>query len=311
MQAAPRPVVDVGDIINQASNAFQANKTGVLTRAILQQKADQARQAQARQDAQLQLEQQRFGLAQRQQQTQEQLHAAQLMSQGYEDVTGQPQTTTPDGKPQASVSVGERQYRLNPANTPDAKKKAGRLEKLQAYNDALDPKDPKRLQAQDIDLLANDDNLFNTFTTHRLGLTPDPVATHLAERKIDQRYPLREPSEDPKSKRADAYITRRIQRLTAPGPKDAAGQAPPGLDFDSAQTQAVTEAGKLYGHEAIASYGGAMPPPDAAPTAHDSTLANTVFARIANKQATIEQALASPSLSDGVKALVRHHFKVH
>lgn len=33
---AARPVIDVGDIINSVSNAFQANKQGVLTRAVLQ-----------------------------------------------------------------------------------------------------------------------------------------------------------------------------------------------------------------------------------------------------------------------------------
>lgn len=275
VRSAPPPVVDVGDIINQASRAFQANKDGIMTRAILQQRAQQAKDANARQQAQADLERQRFDLAQRQQQNDEQLHVATLMGQGYDPVDPSAPPTTSTGAPQHEVQIGERTYRLNPANTPDAKKKAERRAKLDAYNAGLQPNDPHRLAPNDLDLVASTDALFNQFTERRLGLVNDPVATHQAQRDYDIKHPLPTKGGDPDgkaaadlTKRRDAFLLQRVGVLTKPS-KGLAGMPKPGLTSDAALEQATHEWNLVHGDDAPIA-----PTPHAHDTPGDINLGN-------------------------------------
>lgn len=124
--------------------------------------------------------------------------------------------------------------------------------------------------------------------------------------------PLKEPREaaDPENKAATLLYNHLLTKYIAPT-TDGLGLKHPGKPVEAADAEARQEVAALYPNVVLPGGGKKQSPAGDAsvqPTATDSATAKTAIARIGQQGVTLQDALNSPSLTPGVKALIRQHF---
>jgi hypothetical protein len=199
-----------------------------------------------------------------------------------------------------------------------------KIEKQQRYNDLEGATDASGAPLTDVQRrsISNDPIAYRNFVGNPAVPPKEAKETpaereqseervHKANRQTDADIPVRGEGGDPDTKAATLLYNHLLTKYMAPS-TNSIGLKQPGQPVEKADAQARQEVAALYPDVALpgGKKGGTPVTPEVpTPTAADSSTAKTAMARIGQNGVTLQDALNSPSLTPGVKALIRQHFQ--